>query len=76
MAMIDGDEELFQELVTLFMSESAQLLDQIRAAVAQRDPKALERAAHSLKGSVGAFRAESAARAAQRLEDLGEAWQF
>jgi CheY-like chemotaxis protein/HPt (histidine-containing phosphotransfer) domain-containing protein len=76
MAMIDGDVELFQELVTLFMSESTQLLDQIRAAIAQHDPKALERAAHSLKGSVGAFRAESAARAAQRLEDLGKSGSF
>jgi two-component system, sensor histidine kinase and response regulator len=76
MAMIDGDQELFQELVTLFMSESAELLDQIHAAIAQREPKALERAAHSLKGSVGAFRAEPAARIAQRLEDQARRGSF
>ncbi|HUJ08389.1 MAG TPA: response regulator [Verrucomicrobiae bacterium] len=69
MAMIDGDVELFQELVTLFISESAELLDQIHAAIARGDSKALERAAHSLKGSVGAFRAKSATHAAQQLED-------
>jgi signal transduction histidine kinase/CheY-like chemotaxis protein len=72
MAMIDGDTELFQELVTLFMSESTILLDQIHDAIEQRDAKTLERAAHSLKGSAGAFRAELASRAAQQLEDLAK----
>jgi signal transduction histidine kinase/CheY-like chemotaxis protein/HPt (histidine-containing phosphotransfer) domain-containing protein len=76
LAMIDGDLELFGELVTLFMSESAELLDQIRDAFTRRDAKALERAAHSLKGSVGAFHAEAARLAAQRLEDLGKAGDF
>jgi signal transduction histidine kinase/DNA-binding response OmpR family regulator len=76
MAMIDGDQELFQELVTLFMSESTELLEQIHVAMAQRDLKALERAAHSLKGSVGAFRAEPAVRVAQRLEDLARRGSF
>ncbi|HUI07790.1 MAG TPA: response regulator [Verrucomicrobiae bacterium] len=76
LAMIDGDRELFQELVGLFMVESADLLDQIRDAIAQRDGKACERAAHSLKGSVGAFRAESARLAAQTLEDLGRRGDF
>jgi CheY-like chemotaxis protein/HPt (histidine-containing phosphotransfer) domain-containing protein len=76
LATIDGDLELFGELVTLLMSESAELLDQIRDAFTRRDAKALERAAHSLKGSVGAFRAEPARLAAQRLEDLGNAGDF
>jgi len=76
LATIDGDRELFQELVGLFMMESADLLDQVRDAVARRDVKALERAAHSLKGSVGAFRAESARVAAQTLEDLAKRSDF
>jgi CheY-like chemotaxis protein len=76
LAMIDGDLELFQELVALFMSESANLLDQIRGSLAQHDANALERSAHSLKGSVGAFRAESARLAAQKLEDLGRQGDF
>ena len=76
LATIDGDRELFQELVALFMVELADLLDQIRDAIARRDAKALERAAHSLKGSVGAFRAESARLAAQNLEDSGRRGDF
>ncbi len=76
LATIDGDQELFQELVGLFMMESADLLDQIRDAIARRDAKALERVAHSLKGSVGTFRAESARLAAQKLEDLGKCGDF
>ena len=76
LAMIDGDQELFQELATLFISESSGLLNQIHDALAQRDAKALERAAHSLKGSVGAFRAEPTRLVAQQLEDLGNCGDF
>jgi HPt (histidine-containing phosphotransfer) domain-containing protein len=76
LASIDGDSELFQELVGLFVLESADLLDQLRDAIARRDAKAMERAAHSLKGSVGAFHAESARLAAQNLEDSGKRGDF
>jgi len=55
LAMLDGDTELFGELVKLFMSESVDLLNQIRDAIEQHDAKRLERAAHSLKGSAAAF---------------------
>ena len=76
MAMLDGDVELFHELVGLFLSESGELLDQIRAAITQRDAKTLERAAHSLKGSVGAFRAAPSVQVAQQLEDLAKHGNF
>ena len=76
LAMIDGDTELFGELVELFMPESIELLDQVRNAIAQRDAKALERAAHSIKGSVAAFCGESARVVAQTLEDIGERGDF
>jgi signal transduction histidine kinase/CheY-like chemotaxis protein/HPt (histidine-containing phosphotransfer) domain-containing protein len=76
LAMIDGDTELFGELVELFMTESVELLDQIRKAIAQRDAKVLERAAHSMKGSAAAFCGESARVVAQTLEDMGERGDF
>jgi two-component system, sensor histidine kinase and response regulator len=67
---VDGDVELLEELVAVFMDESPRLLAAARAALEQRDAPALERAAHSLKGSVGNFCAPSAAEAARRLESL------
>ena len=73
LAMLDGDIELFGELVKLFMSESVDLLDQIRDAIGQHDAKRLERAAHSLKGSAAAFCGESTRAVAQKLESLGAA---
>ncbi len=75
-AMLDGDTELFNELVGLFITESAILLDQIQQSIARRDAKVLERSAHSLKGSVAAFCAESARRVAQTLESIGARGDF
>ena len=71
LAMIDGDTALFGELIGLFMTESDELLNQVQEAITQRNAKLLERAAHSLKGSVAAFSAESARRVAQTLETIG-----
>jgi len=76
LAMIDGDAELFGELVGLFTTESAELLNQIRQSIAQRDAKLLERSAHSLKGSAAAFCAETARALAQQLEGMGARSEF
>jgi len=71
LAMLDGDTELFVELVKLFMTESVELQDQIHDAIEQRDATRLERAAHSLKGSAAAFCGESTRAVAQKLEAIG-----
>lgn len=71
LAMLDGDAELFAELVKLFMTESIELQDQIRDAIEAHDAKRLERAAHSLKGSAAAFCGESTRAVAQKLEAVG-----
>jgi HPt (histidine-containing phosphotransfer) domain-containing protein len=76
LAMIDGDTELFGELVGLFTTESAELLNQIHESITRRDAKLLERSAHSLKGSAAAFCAETARAVAQRLEGMGARGEF
>jgi signal transduction histidine kinase/CheY-like chemotaxis protein len=76
LAMLDGDTELFSELVGLFATESVQLLNQIHESIAGRDAKLLERSAHSLKGSAAAFSAERARSVAQRLEGMGGRGEF
>jgi HPt (histidine-containing phosphotransfer) domain-containing protein len=68
---VGGDSELLQEMAQLFLQEYPSQLEAVRAAVRERDAKALERSAHSLKGSVGNFGAAAAQDAALRLEMLG-----
>lgn len=68
---VGGDVELLQEMAQLFLEEYPSQLEAIRQAVDAGDPKALERAAHSLKGSIGNFGAAEAHQAAFHLELLG-----
>ena len=76
LALLDGDTELFGELVGLFTTESAELLNQIHDSITRRDAKLLERSAHSLKGSAAAFSAEPSRAVAQRLESMGSRGEF
>ncbi|MBI4873076.1 MAG: Hpt domain-containing protein [Acidobacteria bacterium] len=68
---VGGDEELLREIAVLFLEECPQMMSEIQSAVATGNAIALERTAHSLKGSVGNFGAHQAFRAAARLEAIG-----
>ncbi|MBL8228965.1 MAG: Hpt domain-containing protein [Bryobacterales bacterium] len=68
---VGGDEELLQEMAQLFLEEYASQIGAVRQAVQSRDAKAIERSAHSLKGSVGNFAAQAAHQAALALEIQG-----
>lgn len=67
-----GDTALLQEMVILFESESAKLITAMRGALAAGDGKALERAAHKIKGSIGSFSAKPAYQSSLELEQLGK----
>jgi HPt (histidine-containing phosphotransfer) domain-containing protein len=73
---LGGDEDLLREITSIFLDEYPILIQEIRTAVATLDAKAIERAAHSLKGSVANFGAPGATRAALRLETLGRKGQM
>ena len=66
-----GDAALAAAMAALFLSECPRQLDAVRQAVAAGDAKALEQAAHLLRGSVGNFVATEATAAAARLEAFG-----
>src|SRR5207247_1961284 len=68
-----GDMELFQEFVGMYDADSPELTERMRAAVRGKDPAALHRAAHSLKGLVSNFGARRVAEAAFVLEKIGQA---
>jgi two-component system, sensor histidine kinase and response regulator len=71
LAQVGGDEQLLKELLAAFLSEYPPLVAQIRDAIAQRDARRLERAAHTLKGAAAAVTASAVADAGQRLEIMG-----
>ena len=71
LARVDGDEALLADLARLFLEESPKMLAAIHDAVVANAPEQLERAAHSLKGSVATFAAQGAFDAALKLERLG-----
>jgi two-component system, sensor histidine kinase and response regulator len=71
LARTDGDTELLGEMMELFLNELPNLLSSVQEAVAGRNSKALETAAHKLKGSIGNFAAQPAYEAALKLELIG-----
>jgi HPt (histidine-containing phosphotransfer) domain-containing protein len=70
--VVDGDTELFEEITDLFLENFPENITRIREGVTNGDAGALERAAHSLKGSVANFSAKRAFDAAYKLEVIGK----
>ena len=66
------DAELFREIAGSFLDEYQADIQKIHRAVGKQDFKALDTAAHSLKGTVGNFHADAVRELAQRLESLGK----
>jgi CheY-like chemotaxis protein len=68
---VGGDRELLAELFQVFADQCPRWLAEVRDAIARGDADRLRRAAHSLKGAVGNFGADTAFDLAQRLETMG-----
>ncbi len=66
-----GDGELLNELVKVFFESYPKSLSKVYEAVENHDGEALERAAHTIKGSVGYFGAKAVVEAALNLEIMG-----
>jgi CheY-like chemotaxis protein len=71
LSRVDGDENLLMDLARLFCDECERMIASVREASERKDSTGLERAAHSLKGSVAAFGALGAFDAALKVERLG-----
>ena len=70
---LGGDEELLKEVAALFLDEYPPLMGDIKSAIHDQNADQLERAAHSLKGSVSNFGSDAAWQAAYELEKMGRA---
>jgi two-component system sensor histidine kinase/response regulator len=69
LSRVGGDVDLLREIGSLFLQEYPQGVRDLRTAVTDRDPRGIERKAHSLKGSVATFGAGPAFQAAMALEN-------
>jgi signal transduction histidine kinase/DNA-binding response OmpR family regulator len=72
LARVGDDAELLAEIAGLFLDECPKQMAELRAAVARGDCPVVQRLAHTIRGSVGAFGARAACEAAQRLETMGK----
>ena len=63
-----GDEELLEELMTLFKDSSSSDLAQLREAINANDVQAVIRAAHSLKGASASLGIEGIRTVAAAME--------
>lgn len=71
LARVDGDKELFNEMVQLFLEEYPKSLAKIREALSQQDSQSVAYAANALRGALGNFAAASAISVTLRLEQMG-----
>src|SRR5579863_3742001 len=68
---LGDDENLLREMCTIFLDESASLLEKLRQAVSTGKADLIMRTAHALKGEVSYLSASAAVATARRLEDMG-----
>ncbi|MDX2252760.1 MAG: response regulator [Nitrospira sp.] len=68
---IGEDNHLFAQLVEMFLDQYPAMLTNIKEGLIQADSMAVERTAHSLKGTAGNLCAPEVVLAASRLEALG-----
>jgi two-component system, sensor histidine kinase and response regulator len=69
---LNGDFKLFAELAELFIKESPNLLDAVEKAVKTKNGEKIGKAAHTIKGAISNFSADTAYQAALNLESLGK----
>jgi len=70
---LDGDEELFAMLVSMFHQDCDALLEELALGIEHDDLARVERAAHTLKGLAANLEATSARDAALAIEQLAQA---
>jgi two-component system sensor histidine kinase/response regulator len=67
---VNGEEELLNEVIELFLSDAPGRLAEIRVGLEHADSKSVEIAAHSLKGAAGYIGAERVSSQALKVEEL------
>jgi HPt (histidine-containing phosphotransfer) domain-containing protein len=69
--VVDGSKELFCEIAQMFIDSWPETLASLRNTIAGENVEALEREAHTLKGSLGNLGAQRGREVAHQLQILG-----
>jgi two-component system, sensor histidine kinase and response regulator len=69
---VDGDEELLEEMVIIFLEFTPKQLREIRQAIEAGDAEFLRGRAHSIKGAAASLSATAVQQAAGELEQAGK----
>lgn len=69
--IVDGDEDLYRELVRMLLDEAIRETTEIEKALQAGDARTVERTAHSLKGAAANLAAEPIRSIAWELEQAG-----
>jgi CheY-like chemotaxis protein len=76
LSAFDGDWRFLNEVIDIFLSDYPRLMSDLRRASLEGDSDLLMRSAHSLKGMLKNFQADSAAEIAYEIEKTGKAENF
>ena len=74
--LVDEDPVFLETLIETFLEDCTVYMNAIRTAVEEDDAVMLTEEAHGLKGAVANLQAESAQKAAQKLEVIGRSGQL
>ena len=72
MDLLDGDEALMRQMITLFHEDTPRLLDAIRASIARRSSADVARSTHALLSSLGVVGAAAARQLTSRIAARAE----
>ena len=71
-ALIGGNPDIFNELVTSFLTDAPALVTAMDHALQHKDAQALRQAAHTLKSNSADFGARELSDLCRRLEEMGK----
>ena len=69
---LGGDEQLFHEVVEIFLDDVPKHMAGLAQAIADGNTEAIERLAHTLKGELGYLGIAEVSRKAREMEELGQ----
>ncbi len=67
---VEGDLELLRDVFELFTDEKSEMQAEMEAAIKAEDAEAVRKVAHSMKGMLANFLAESACQTAAKIQEL------
>lgn len=68
---VGGDEDIYNELMNLFLQSSSEQIKELREAVQKQEPEQIERLAHSIKGAAANLGIVYVQKSAYELEMIG-----